>query len=284
MKIAIIGASGFLGSKLMKILSKDQEIIGADIDEDKNISRLDAIDKVKVREFVLTHKPNVIIDTVALTSSLACEKNHELAYKLNYLTAKNIVEVCKEIDAKMVFLSSTYLFDGIKGNYNEEDKLKPLNEYAKTKVLAEEEILKLNWPIILRVDIMYGYNGKDKPNGVFNQILSEKIIELRDPSQIRQPLFVDDVAYVISELINKNQKGIFHVAGSTRIEMFDFLRGLEKLVRDNTKIKIFDKEPEFKIKIPKNATLDISKIQNLGIKTHSFEEGLDILKKQLEKD
>ncbi len=284
MKIAIIGAAGFLGTKLRTILSKNHEVISADINESESekIDKLDATKKDEVDKFLLKHKPDVVIDSVALTSSVACEKNPELAEKLNYLTAKNIAEACEKIGAIMIFMSSTYLFDGEKGNYNEEDKTTPINQYARTKIMAEKKILKISNPIIFRVDIMYGFNGRNVRNGVFDMVLSGETIELQGPNQMRQPLFVDDVAEVVLKLIEKNQRGIFHLAGQDRITMLDFLENLEKLVRRESKIKISEDEPEIQIKIPKNATLDMSKIRNLGIKTRSFKEGLEVMEKQLE--
>lgn len=281
MKIAIIGVAGFLGTKLFSILSEKHVVIGTDIRKTNEMLELDATNVQQVRDFIINNNPDVVIDTVALTSSLACEKDPKLAYKLNFETAKNIADVCKETGVKMVFISSTYLFDGKKGNYSEKDEVQPINEYAKTKIMAEKEISKLKKYLILRIDIMYGYNGKGKPNGVFNQILSEKEIKIRDPNQMRQPVLVEDVVNVINELLNKNQNGIFHVAGLTRIKMIDFLKKLENIVRKESLIKISDEKPEIEIKIPKNATLDVSKMQLLGIKTHSLEDGLKVIEKQL---
>lgn len=281
MKIAIIGASGFLGTKLFNFFSKKYNVIGADIKKTAGIFILDATNAKEVRKFIIDNKPDVVVDTVALTSSLACEKNPELCRKLNYETAKNIANVCREIDAKMIFISSTYLFDGEKGNYSEQDEVTPINEYAKTKIMAEKEISKLKKYLILRIDIMYGYNGKEKPNGVFDLILSEKEVRLREPNQFRQPVLIEDVVAIIDFLLERNKIGIFHVAGLTKIKMIDFLKKLENIIRKESKIKISDEKPEIELKIPKNATLNISKIQELGIKTHSLDEGLNLIQKQL---
>lgn len=168
-----------------------------------------------------------------------------------------------------------------KGNYNEMDMTKPINEYAKTKIMAEREILKLGNFLIVRVDIMYGFNSLHGKNGVFDKILSGDLIEIRDTSQIRQPVFIDDVVNVIIELLKKNQNGIFHVAGPTRMGIVDFLKGLEKTIRNETKVKVVESNSPPLLKIPKNSTFNISKIRNLGITTQSFEEGLKKLKNQL---
>ncbi len=283
MRILIVGASGFLGTKLFNLLSKKHVVIGTYFgNKIKELYFLNASSFEDVKRFFLKYKPELVIDTVALTSSLACEQNPGLAGKLNYLTAKNIADVCRLIGAKMVFMSSTYLFDGKKGNYSEKDETKAINVYAKTKIKAEEYIMnKLKNYLILRVDIMYGYNEKGEKNGVFDKILSEDKIEISDPKQTRQPVLVDDIAKVILELTDKKQTGIFHIGGSDRVNMYAFLRSLERIVREDSKIVVV-KEDKSGVKRPKNPTMNISKIKKLGIKIHSFKEGVKIIRKQID--
>ncbi len=277
MKIIIFGAAGFLGEKLMNSLSKDNEIIGADINREENIEKIDATDKEEVRDFLLKHKPDVVIDTIALTSSVACEKNPELAKKLNYETAKNIAETCKEIEAKMIFISSSYIFDGIRGRYREEDAPSPTNEYARTKIMAEEEVLKLNNSLVLRIDMMYGrYKGKIRQGTSF----IEEGAEVGYPDQIKKPLFVEDVPRIIWGLIQKDERGIFHIGGPETMKMIDFLKNLASLIGQENKIKIVDSSG-WVVKSPKDSTLDISKINSLGIKTTPFKQALEIIKNQL---
>jgi len=177
MKIAIIGASGFLGTKLFNILSKNHEIVGTYSSREKEgLELLDATDAKSVEAFIRKHTPELVIDTIALTSSFVCEKDPELCEKLNYLTAKNILRACEKVRCILVFMSSSYLFEGERGNYSEADPVVPQNEYARTKIMAEKEILHYKNAIILRVDVMYGYNGKDERNGVFNQINLETMV------------------------------------------------------------------------------------------------------------
>lgn len=279
MKIVVIGSNGFLGNAASEILSQNNEVIEAGITSE---NKLDATKINEVRNFLLKHKPDVVLDAVALTSSTKCEDDPELAERLNYLTAKNISEVCREIGSWMIFISSSYLFDGKKGNYNENDKTSEINQYARTKIMAEREVLKNPKSIILRVDVMYGYNGKNKKNGVFDNILSGKEISVRDPHQLRQPIFVDDVPRIMVELMSKKQKGIFHLAGPERMEMLFFLKNLESIFRKDSFIRVIkDDSQKNKIKIPSNATFDTSKIRGLGINFTSFEDGLNIIGRRL---
>ena len=144
MKIAILGASGLLGLKLMRILSKNHEVVGTYLrNSSPELYPLDATDESKVEEFLIKHNPDIVIDTIALTSSVACEKDQELAKKYNYETAKNISRACKKTGSYLVFISSSYIFDGEEGDYSEEDSSEPTNQYGKTKIMAEKEVLNM---------------------------------------------------------------------------------------------------------------------------------------------
>jgi dTDP-4-dehydrorhamnose reductase len=278
MKIAIFGVSGFLGTKLKeKFEKKGHKICGGDLNGDLK-SKTDATDFKEVSQFLNDEKPDFIINTIGLTSSVECEKDPKRALALNYQTAKNIAACACKMDIPLVFISSSYVFDGLKGNYSEEDTPNPLNEYGKTKVMAENEIIKLKKGIVIRVDLMYGFNGLKKPNGVFQKILKNEVIEINNSKQIRQPVLVDDIPGIILTLI-KNKSGIFHVAGPDKVLMIDFMKILEKIIRNKTLIKETNKKNL--VKIPENSTLNISKIGFLGLKTTSIKQAVKLIKKQI---
>ena len=279
MKIAIFGI-GFLGNKLMEFFSKEHKVIGADINPKNNfIKKIDATNKKEVEDFLIQNKPEIVIDTIALTSSVKCEKNLELCKKLNYETAKNIADACKKINSKMIFISSSYVFNGEKGNYKETDQPKTTNEYAKTKLLAENEVLKNPTSIVIRIEPMYGFDSLTNQlkfgTGTF-----AKEVEIGYPDMLRKPLFIEDVPNIILKLIKKNQKGIFNVAGPDKLKWIDFLKKLALLINAQDKIKIVDSS-KWVIKSPNDSSLEISKINSLGIKTTSFKDALEKLQKFL---
>lgn len=280
MKIVIIGATGFLGSALNKYFSKKNEVVGASIDASRDIVYLNATNKLAVEDFLKREKPQVVIDTVALTSSVICEKDSELCKKLNFETAKNISNACKRVNAKMVFISSSYVFDGKKGDYSEKDVPNPITQYGKYKFLAEKEVLKLKDALVLRVDLMYGlYLGKLRAG---TSDFSKKEIELGYPNQLRSPVFVKDVSRGIEALINERQKGIFHVAGPEKIKMIDFIQAIISYLPNSPSIKIVDSS-NFLVKSPENSTLNISRIKRLGIETNSIKSSLLTIGAELKK-
>lgn len=279
MKIAIFGGKGFLGTKLKKSFSEIGHVV-LDITSKENFKySVDATNFSGTLKFLEAEKPDIVIDTLALTSSVECERNPDLANKLNFITAKNISQASKKINAKFFFISSSYVFEGGKGDYSEEEVLSPQGIYAKTKILAEKEVL-IKKNIVLRVDLLYGYNGKGLNNGILGNIISGKEILLGNVNQIRQPLLIDDLANIILSLVKDKQSGIFHVAGPDKISMLEFVKKLEKLVRKDSKISILE-EKDLLVKPMKDTSLNISKINNLGTRTTGLEEGLKIIKNQL---
>ena len=272
MKVAVFGAKGFLGNKLIEFFSKKEQVFGADVTPGYKVEKVDATNKLEIEKFLLKIKPDVVVDTVALTSSVACEKNPNFCKKLNYETAKNIFGVCNKINAKMIFISSSYVFDGEKGEYQETDQPNPQNQYAKMKVLAEQEILKSKNSLVIRIEPLYGYDpliNKIK----FGSGTFDKGVEVGYLNLIRNPTFIEDVPQIIYFLLEKNLSGIFHIAGPEKINWLEFLKRLALPFGFDDKIKVVGGS-NWLVKSPLNSTLSISKINSLGIKTTSLDEAL----------
>lgn len=280
MKIVIFGI-GFLGTKLMDyFLLKGFNVVGASISSRNSIVKeLDARNKKEVEELLIINKPDIVIDTIALSSYYSCEKNHDLCKALNYSTAKNIAEVCKVINSKMIFISSSYVFDGEKGNYSETDKTNSTNEYARTKVLAEKKVLELKNSIVIRTEPMYGFDkGNNELKAGTNTFKSN--VKNGYPNMLRSPIFIDDVPKIIFELIKNNQTGIFHIAGPQKTKWIDFLKKFASLINLQDKVKIVDSS-SWILKPPHDSSLNTSKINALGINTVSFGNAQKKLRDQL---
>lgn len=279
-RILVIGATGFLGAKIFSILEKDHEIIGTYSSSPiRSYVYLDIKDKDRVLEEIREIKPDVIIHTAAYSNPDDCEKNPDLAEKINHKGTANIVEAAKEIDAILVYTSSAYIFDGKEGNYTEENIPTPLNILGKTKLDGENEIRKyLEKYIILRFAISYGFNGYGRNNAFFGEILKGKKLEVNN-DQIRQPLLIDDLAQIIDGLIKKGAYGIFNVAGPQEMTKYQLGVALEKLIRPYSLLTAVTSEKDYAPR-PKYGTLVTSKLAGLGFITKPLDEGLKIIKKQ----
>jgi dTDP-4-dehydrorhamnose reductase len=276
MKIAVFGV-GFLGRKLMNFFSNNFEVVGADINShNRSVKKLDATDPKEVKDFLMHEKPDIVIDTIALSSYFACEKNPELCQKLNYDTAKNIVDVCKTINAKMIFISSSYVFNGEIGNYSEIDIPNSTHEYGKSKVRAEKRVLELKDAIVIRTEPLYGYDEEKSQITVGTNTFVD-YAKVGYPDLLRSPVFVDDIPKIIFNLIEKKQSGLFHIASAKKMKWLDFLTKVASVINAEDKVIIVDNS-DWILKPPHDSSLDISKISSIGIPITSFDIALNVLR------
>jgi len=287
MKILITGGTGFLGAKLMTVLSKDYEVGGTCLTKkERNCVYLDITNENQVNSILTQLRPDIVIHTVAISAPDLCESEKEKAWKVNVEGTKNVVDACKANGCKLVYISTDYVFDGEKGNYTEDDEPKPVNYYGLTK-LEGERLIQNNLAnyLILRLPIFYGFNDEeDRPSFVtkiVDELRNGRKVYL-DDNQIRYPVWIDDVALVTNELIKRDAQGIYHFSGKKTVTKFQWalkIADVYKLLSKN----ICRAEPQGKAKRPHNSRLDTSKIERLGveIKPVGIEEGLTKTRKQM---
>jgi len=179
----------------------------------------------------------------------------------------------------MIFISSSYVFDGEKGNYLENDIPNSLNQYAVSKIHAEKKVLELDNSIVIRLEPIYGFD-KLKKQIVFGTNAFDDDVKIAFPKILRKPIFLEDIGPIILSLIEKNLNGIFNIAGPTKLTWLNFLMKLSELVNEESKIKVVD-NASWILKPPHDSSLDISKIKSLGVVTTEFKTALKILKSRL---
>jgi dTDP-4-dehydrorhamnose reductase len=282
MKVVIFG-TGFLGTKLLNSLSKQFYVFGASLNPKKSIIRkVDARNKKEVEDFLISIKPDIVINTIALSSYFKCEQNGVLCNKLNYITAVNISEVCNKINSKLIFISSSYIFDGIKGNYTENDIGKETNNYAVSKIRAEKKVLEIEGTIVLRLECLYGYDEVESRIRVGTNTFKNKM-NIGYPDILRAPIFVDDVAKIVFKLIIHNQSGIFNLAGELKITWLEFLNKLASLENAQKKLKVVDNSNWILVP-PHDTSLNIKKILALGLRPTKFDKALEKIRLQIKDD
>jgi dTDP-4-dehydrorhamnose reductase len=222
MNILIIGASGLVGGNCLRYFSSKKELNCAGTYFGFEVENLHYYNTLEPQHFnnynISQFKPEVIVHCGALTHVDYCEKNSEESYQKTVQSTINVTALCKAFNAKMVYLSTDYVFDGTKGFYAETDELNPLSIYAKHKLEAEKIVqAELANHLIVRITNVYGdeIRGKNFVARLVSQLMAGQQINLQLPyDQYATPINALDVAKAIYLLIRDNKRGIYHL-GST---------------------------------------------------------------------
>ena len=298
MKILITGSKGQLGNELQDIIKKGYSEIGEVSDEIKNsevfpldIDELDITNLENVKKVLNEIKPDVVINCAAATNVDGCEANQDLAFRINAIGPRNLAMVAEEIGAKVVQVSTDYVFSG-KGEspLSEFEMPAPYSIYGKTKLKGEEYVKDFSSKYyIVRTAWLYGYVGK---NFVYTmRTLGETKEELTVVNDQRgNPTNANDLAHHILRLIETEEYGVYHCTGKGECSWYDFSSLIMKLSNRNCKVKPCTSE-EYKemypnsAKRPEYSSLDNMMLRNtVGDEMRSWEEALEMFIKNIEKN
>jgi dTDP-4-dehydrorhamnose reductase len=276
MKIAILGV-GFLGITLYNYFKNIYEVIAADMSPvSPDIINLDASNEKELKLFLHRHEPDVIINTIALSSYYLCEMNRELCLKINYEIACSISKISNDLKSKLIFISSSYVFNGNKGDYSEIDVPDSNTAYAKSKIMAEYFALQYSNSLVLRIEPMFGFDRSFNKIRIGTNTFKNKI-KIAYPNLIRSPVLVDDVPRVINDLILKKQSGVFNVASNIQLNWLQCLRQLATLEHAENQLEFVSSQDWILIP-PHNTSLNTDKLLNLNSTITSFSKSLEILR------
>lgn len=283
-KILIIGASGFLGTKLYLDLSKKYEVVGSYTSHPKDkMIHLDLSDPNQIDKFITEIKPDVVIHAAGNPDLDYCEKHSEETENLHHMSVRYVVEACAKTRSKLIYVSSTYVFSGDKAPYRENDSLgEPINEYGKAKGKAEQDVKTLANSVILRFDFIYGYNGKDFSNGLLGRLMEGGSIYAAN-EQKRKPLFVDDVSTAIDKIIEKDANGVFHLAGPDNITKYELYVQLAEILGLKLNINPMSEKDQVVKQVarrPKDTSLLTDRLEELGMVCTPIKESLLRIREQ----
>ena len=234
MKIIITGAKGQLGSQIINILNKGHSELGPIHDAYKNaeiigidVEELDITDIQAVRNFMKNEKPQIVINPAAYTNVDECEGNEDLAFKVNSIGARNIAISCEEIEAKLVHISTDYVFEGNATKpYKEYDVTNPVSVYGKTKLAGENFIREFcSKYFIVRTAWLYGYNGKNFVKTIIKAAKEKGHLEVVD-DQRGNPTNAEDLAHHLLKLAVTDEYGVYHCTGEGECTWYDFARAI----------------------------------------------------------
>lgn len=296
MRILVTGSNGLLGQKLTKVLQEDDNVFLIATARGKStltIDRgeyhsMDISDAQNVEAVLRLTKPDVIINSAAMTQVDDCETQREACWKANVTAVENLVRCCAALRIHLVHVSTDFIFDGTHGPLDENETPAPVNFYGESKLAAEKVIQKspISWAI-LRTVLVFGItNDMSRSNIVLwvkNNLQQNKTIQVVN-DQWRTPTLAEDLAQGCYLAAMKKAKGIYNISGKDFLSPFDIaLKTAEFFKLDVSLIKATDSTKFVQpAKRPLTTGFIIDKARKeLGYEPHSFEEGLAILAQQI---
>lgn len=268
MKVAVIGASGQLGSDLCRELSLVELV-------PLTHSEVEITDTDSIKQTFARHQPNVVINTAAFQKVDDCETNPDKSFRVNALGARNVAVASQELGAKLVHISTDYIFGGENEShttpYTEFDTPVPPNLYGKSKLAGESLVEHLcSRHFIIRTSGLFGVAGSSGKGGNFVETmlrLAREQDELRVVNdQVFSPTYTKDLAKKIAQLIKTEYYGIFHITNREACSWYEFTKEILRLAGLKTPvIPITSAQYPQKAKRPSFSVLDNYQLRLLGI-------------------
>jgi dTDP-4-dehydrorhamnose reductase len=269
MKATIFGASGLLGQALMRESAND-EIVGL------NSHDADIRDLSQVHRAVESTRPEWIVLAAAYTDVDGCESHQELAFAVNRDGAVNVARAAKRANARMLFLSSDYVFDGTKISAYEVDDLKnPLSVYGRSKAEAEVRLLEVLPEVcIARTSWLFGVGGKCFPDTILKLAATRPALDVVD-DQRGCPTYSVDLARGIMELCRGSATGIVHVTNAGNCSWFEFASAIVKEVRASAEVRpVSSRQMARPAPRPANSVLSEASLRRWSIQLPTWQDAL----------
>ncbi len=268
MKYLITGYNGQLGYDIKNELLKrgvfKDDILAIDKDE------MDITDREQVFNVIKDFSPDVIFHCAAWTAVDKAEDNKELVNLVNVIGTRNVVDASIEVGAKILYMSTDYVFDGTKdGIYLVDDRVNPKSVYGMTKYLGEEEVRRNPKHFITRISWVFGINGNNFIKTMLK--LSENHESLNVVAdQIGSPTYTVDLARLLVDMSSTEKYGTYHATNEGYCSWADFAEYIFKINNKDTKVNKVTTEEYLNLTNtkqayrPKNSKLDKSKLDENG--------------------
>lgn len=292
MKVVVTGASGRIGFGLVEkfvnlgfdcyhtFLKNQIQIKGS------RAHKMDLGERDDVLNVIRDVKPEIVVHSAALTNVDLCETDNELANRVNVQGTQNIVDACKDAGSRIVYVSTSFVFDGKLDLFKEDDEPGPVNYYGKSKLAGENIVKKSGLEfLILRTDQPYGWK-KDWQQG--NQVVNtlrkfdKKDVFSEPKDWYNNPTFLPNFVDAAVALV-EDFKGIYHLVGSDFLNRYEWsLKIADVFGKDKSLVKAVDSS-QFNLPAKRpNANVSNEKVQKeTGVEFFGVEEGLKKMKSRL---
>lgn len=289
MKIFITGGSGLAGSRLAEMaLARGDEVFSGYAHNRPACGRgvrLDLLDTDGIRDIIERTRPDAIVHSAALTDVDRCEREKDLAFRMNVEGTRAVAEGARAVGSFLVYVSTDYVFDGRRGLYREGDQTGPVSYYGLSKLLGEE--LSLDQGCVARTCVIYGRRpASGKVNfalWILNSLESGKEISVVT-DQFITPTLNSNLAAMLLEAADRQLSGIYHLSGASRVSRYDFACQLADMFELDSRLILPSRmsDLDWLAERPKDSSLDTSKArQMLKDGPLSLNDSLQLLKKEI---
>lgn len=304
--VLVTGAHGFLGQHVVRlfleeskcdvvITARQEKTLFVDIaDEPRVLSYipLDVTQRTGVRDVVSSVKPTVIVNCAGFVDVDAAEANRETAWRTNVTAVEYLAEAARKVDARVVHISTDFVFDGLRAPYVETDMPHPLNYYGRTK-LASENALRTSGIdyTIFRVCMLYGAAERLAVNYALQVIQS---LEAKQPIHAATDLFssptlIDDLALAVVRATERKRLGLYHLSGPEMISRYEFALRVAEAYQLDASLVLPTTIAELKRQIPtraerpaRSALVSLKAQTDLGLRLSNIVEGLQVMERGLQ--
>ncbi len=269
----ITGASGQLGGYVLESLIREvsprsvtaRAGAGPVVGCGAAVQRVDLRDRNAVRACVEDVRPTNVLHLGGVTAVGAVFADPQAARRINVETSATLAECVARHGGRMVFASTDMVFDGTAAPYREDDRLCPVSEYGRSKVMAEQAVLAVDNTLVVRPSLMYGFPRTHRATTFVKQIESLRRGEMIPlfTDEFRTPMWFGDAATALIALARSGQAGIIHIAGPERLSRYDMVRQFASvlgLASTNlvaaSRLSIESPEPR-----PADLSLDVSRLR-----------------------
>lgn len=268
MRILVTGAKGQLGQELQRVLHAE-EVIATDQPEY-------ALTDSMLGEKIAAQRPDLVIHTAAYTDVDGCERNPDTAFQINAIGTRYVAEGAAKAGAKLLYLSTDYVFDGRKTMpYTERDPVNPLNVYGRSKLAGEEEALKsCRRTLVLRTSWLYGVRGKNFVKTILQLAATRPEIRVVN-DQKGSPTYARDLAGVIVALIRREADGVVHAGGEGECTWYELACAIIQEARYTCRVIPISTAESGRLAIrPAYSVLSTALLQQYGLSLLPWRVGL----------